>query len=199
MAKKPRKLTAKQLKYRNLRLKGKGVSESYRGAYNCKKMGFKSISVAANVLENDPRISVVLEEAKQREFEKSIMGRDEALQRLTLHGRVKMTDVATFRNVRVGEDKDGDDVFQTVWTIKNSEDIPPEVAACIKSVTMTKDGPKIELYDNDKAISQLRAMQGWDKPKKHAITDTEGKTVPLGTNVSVPEIVEAVAGILEKL
>lgn len=199
MAKKLRKLTDKQANYLKYRLKGMKVIDAHRKAYPGQKSSDKARGIDANKLEQDPRFSLVLDQARQKAFDDSIMTRDEALQRLTIHGRVAMTDVADFRNVKIGEDEDGNDVFQTVWTIKNAQDMDPKVAACIKSVTMTKDGPKIELHDSDKAVSQLRAMQGWDKPKKHAITDPEGKSVPLTANVSAPEIVAAMGAILEKL
>lgn len=110
----------------------------------------------------------------------SIMGRDEALSILSNNARVAMTDVADYAFKKVGEDEEGQPIMQTVWTMKDSADIDPKVIACIKSVTMTKQGPKIELHDQQGAIKQLSAMQGWDAPKE------------IKADVSVTEVVRKV-------
>lgn len=159
-----RKLTAKQEKYKNNRISGMIVMDSYRNAYPNQKMSNKAISVAANKLEKDPRISLAIEKAKEREKSKAIMTREEALERLSISARIKITDVATFKLINIGTKKEP--IMQTVWTIKDCEDIDPVVAACIKSITMTSKGPKLELYDANGAIKQLSAMEGWDAAKK---------------------------------
>lgn len=123
----------------------------------------------------DACVSRMLKNAKCKAFYDSLMNKaqsnavltkQEALERLSRSAKVTIKDVADFRNVRIGEDKDGNPVYQTVWTIKNAEDMPDHVAACIKSVTVTKDGPKVELYDGHAAIKQLMDMLGWEAPKK---------------------------------
>lgn len=100
----------------------------------------------------------------------AVMTRQEALERLTRTAKVLITDVCDFRNVEVGKDENDDPVYQTVWTIKDSKDIPPHIAVCIKSVTITKTGPKIELHDQSAAIKQLSDMQGWAASSKLDIT-----------------------------
>lgn len=62
---KARKLTNKQEAYKNNRIAGMGVSESYRAAYDVKTMSDKALSVAANALEQDPRISIAIDKAKK--------------------------------------------------------------------------------------------------------------------------------------
>lgn len=109
----------------------------------------------------------------------AVMTRQEALERLTLTAKVLITDVCEFRNAHVGEDENGDPVYQTVWTIKDSKDIPPHIAVCIKSVTITKTGPKIELHDQSAAIKQLSDMQGWAASSKLDVTH---RVVDDGTN-----------------
>jgi len=68
----PRKLTDKQEAYKNNRIMGMGVSESYRAAYTCKTMNDRNVSVEANKLEHDPRIAPEIEakriEATERAF-----------------------------------------------------------------------------------------------------------------------------------
>jgi phage terminase small subunit len=165
-----RKLTSKQEAYKNARIAGMGVSESYRAAYKASGMSDKAVSKEATKLEQDPRIALGVE-VKRKEAETSaVMSREEALEKLSLSARVSITDVADFKLTEVGKDADGNAIHQTTWVIKNSEDIAPEVAACIKSITITQTGPKLELHDQNSAIKQLADMQGWNAPKK-----TEGK------------------------
>lgn len=129
----------------------------------------------------------------------SIMERDEALEILSNNARVKMTDVADFGFVEVGKDEDGQSIMQTVWTMKDSKDIDPEIISCIKSVTMTNKGPKIELHDQQGAIKQLTDIQGWAAPKKTELTGAGGEALQLNANVSSPEIASALAGLMDKL
>jgi phage terminase small subunit len=161
-----RKLTSKQEAYKNARISGNGVNDSYDIAYPTHKMSRKVVSVAANKLEMDPRIAVAIQEARDNAENNAVMSREEALEKLSLSARVSITDVADFKLTEVGKDADGNAVHQTTWVIKNSEDIAPEVAACIKSITITQTGPKLELHDQNSAIKQLADMQGWNAPKK---------------------------------
>lgn len=161
-----RKLTSKQEAYKNARISGMGVSESYRAAYACTVMSVKSVSAAAGKLEKDDRIAMAIKEAREKAENNAVMSREEALEKLSLSARVSITDVADFKLTEVGKDAEGNAVHQTTWVIKNSEDIAPEVAACIKSITITQTGPKLELHDQNSAIKQLADMQGWNAPKK---------------------------------
>lgn len=68
-----RKLTDKQEAYKNNRISGMGVSASYRAAYDVKTMGDKSLSVAANKLEQDDRIAVEIAKAKERASNSAIV------------------------------------------------------------------------------------------------------------------------------
>jgi phage terminase small subunit len=165
-----RKLTSKQEAYKNARIAGADPSDAYDIAYPTHKMSRKAVSVAAQKLEKHPVISLAIEKSREKAETSAVMSRGEALEKLSLSARVSITDVADFKLAQVGEDADGNPVHQTTWVIKNSEDIAPEVAACIKSITITQTGPKLELHDQNSAIKQLADMQGWNAPKK-----TEGK------------------------
>ena len=129
----------------------------------------------------------------------SIMSRKEALERLTRSSRVTITDVCDFKNVCVGEDEDGDPVYQTVWTIKNSEDIPEHIAVCIKSVSITKSGPKLELYDSNNSIKQLSEMQGWNAPKQTELTGKNGKPLAISADIKSPDVAKALSELMGKL
>lgn len=139
----------------------------------------------------DQGASRMLSQAKVRAFYEamletktidSIMERDEALEILSTNARVKMTDVADYGFVEVGKDDEGNPIMQTVWTMKDSKDIDPNVISCIKSVTMTKQGPKIELHDQQGAIKQLTDLQGWSSAKKFEVTGKDGDPIAI-TNI----------------
>ena len=155
-------------------------------------------TVATKMLSN-VQVKAFYDSLMETKLTDSIMQRDEALSILSNNARVSMTDVADYAFVKVGEDEDGQPIMQTVWTMKDSADIDPKVIACIKSVTMTKQGPKIELHDQQGAIKQLSAMQGWDSPKKTEVSGKDGAPLAINSNVSAPEIVSALAGLMDKL
>jgi len=128
----------------------------------------------------------------------AVMTREEALERLSKSARIKITDICTFKLVEL---KGPDDkiILNTVWEMKNAEDIDPDVAACIKSVTFTKTGPKIELYDANGSIKLLSDMQGWNAPKKTELTGKDGQALAINADVNAPEVASALAGLMEKL
>lgn len=152
----------------------------------------------ASTMFRNAKVQAYYQHMINHKAQSSIMTRTEALERLSLSARIKITDICTFKYMEIGKDDNGP-IMQTVWTMKNAEDIDPNVAACIKSVQFTNVGPKIELYDANGAIKQLATMEGWDAPKKIANTDTEGKTVPLNVNVNAEEIASALGSLLSKL
>lgn len=127
---------------------------------------------------------------------KGIMSREEALARLTLHARIKITDICTFKHVKF-KDEDGEEYVNTVWEMKNADDIDPDIAACIKSVTFTKTGPKIELYDANGSIKLLADMQGWNAAHKHLHSNPDGG--PIQHEVSAPEIAAAIKDVAKLL
>jgi phage terminase small subunit len=129
----------------------------------------------------------------------SIMERDEALNILSTNARVKMTDVADFGWVEIGRDEHDNPIMQTVWTMKNSDEIEPAIISCIKSVTLTNKGPKIELHDQQGAIKQLTDILGWAVPKKTELTGADGGALKINTEVTALEVANALDGLLDKL
>jgi len=127
----------------------------------------------------------------------SIMTKQEALERLSKTARATIHDICTFKLTQVGEDADANPVMQTVWEMKNAEEIDPVIAASIKSVTFTKTGPKIEMYDAHGSIKLLSDIQGWNAPKKTELTGKDGQA--LAINADVPEVAAALAGLMAKL
>lgn len=68
-----RKLTDKQEAYKNNRIKGMGVSASYKAAYSAKGMTDQVVSIEANKLEHDPRISIGIAKAKKSVADKVLV------------------------------------------------------------------------------------------------------------------------------
>lgn len=114
------------------------------------------------------------------EVKESIMEREEALERLSLMGRTRITDILEFEAVEVATvNKDGEQEIktETIWRFKDSAELQERAAAAIKSVTMTKFGPKIEMHDAASAIAQIAKLRGWEAPTKVAQTDSQGNDV----------------------
>jgi phage terminase small subunit len=132
----------------------------------------------------------------------SIMTKQEALERLSKTARATIHDICTFKLVEVPtKDSDGNEKieYNTIWTMKHTDEIDPVIAASIKSVTFTKTGPKIEMYDANGSIKLLSDLQGWNAPKKQEITGKDGGQLSIKTDVSSPEIVSALASLMAKL
>lgn len=82
-----RKLTAKQEAYKNNRIQGMGVSDSYRDAYACKTMSDKAISVEANKLEQDPRIALDVKVKRKEAAERAIVTTEDVVKGLLIEAQ----------------------------------------------------------------------------------------------------------------
>jgi phage terminase small subunit len=158
------KLLQKQEKFCQHYFKNGNATKAYKHAYNAEKMKPATINRKAFELLENGKITARLEELNQKAVSDAVMTKQEALQLLSVKARIRITDVCDFRQELVGHDENNNPVYQTVWTMKNAEDIDPNVAACIKSVTVTKSGPKIELYDANASAKLLADMLGWNAP-----------------------------------
>jgi len=154
---------------------------------------------SASEIRSNPKVSAFYQSLIDSIASESIMSKQEALERLSKTARATIHDICTFRLTQVGEDEEGNPVMQTVWEMKNSEDIDPVIAASIKSVTFTKTGPKIEMYDANGSIKLLSDMQGWNAPRKQEITGKDGGSLDVKADVSAPEIASALTSLMEKL
>lgn len=99
----------------------------------------------------------------------AILTRERALERLTLMAETEITDILEFVTVpvkKVGNDGEEEIAEETIWRMKDSPEVERRAKAAIKSVTMTKQGPKIEMYDARDAISQIAKMEGWEAAQK---------------------------------
>ncbi len=163
-------------------LKGMSNIDAYEEAGGKGKTKEAREASASRMLSN-VKAKAFLDSMKQTAISSAIMQREEALEILSKNARVKISDIATFSYRAVGADENGE-ILETVWKMKDSEDIDPDVMACIKSVTMTKNGPKIELHDQQGAIKQLATMQGWDAAAKYDHTSSDGSMATKGINIT---------------
>ena len=164
-----------------------------------KANGEKSQDAATSQLLRSVKVTAFKDALMESVTKDAILSREEALEILSDNARIKMHDVATFNKVQVGENEAGEPMYQSIWVIKDSADIDEKALAQIKSVTATSTGLKIELHDRNDAIKQIRTMEGWDSPKKTEVTGANGEPVAINSNVSSPEVVAAMAKILDKL
>lgn len=171
---------------------------AYRAAGGKAKTPRACSNVVGRMLE-DVGVKAFYDSLMASSMTSSIMTREEALERLTRSARITITDIAEFKEEVVGEDDKGNLVYRTNWRIKNSEEMTPEAAAAIKSVTATKFGPKLEMHDPQNAIKQLGDMLGWNAPSKHELTGKDGQPMQVATDVSAPEIASALEGIMSRL
>lgn len=158
------KLTQKQEKFCIYYHKNGNASAAYRFAYNAENMKPATVNRQAKACLDNCKIAARLAELNRASISNAVMTKQEALEILSVKARIKITDICTFKYVEF-TDKETDEVYMnTVWEMKNADDIDPEVAACIKSVTFTKTGPKIELYDSTASKKLLADMLGWNAP-----------------------------------
>ncbi len=68
-----RKLTPKQEDYKNYRIMGKGLKESYCAVYNAKNMSDNSINKAAYELDNHTMIAPYIENAAKEATERALV------------------------------------------------------------------------------------------------------------------------------
>lgn len=150
-------------------------------------IGEESIDASASALLSNSKVATFMDAMKEEAISDAIMTRNKALERLSLMADTRITDILEFRTVEVKEvNKDGEEEVseQTIWLMKDSPEIEKRAAASIKSVTMTKFGPKIEMYDAKDAIAQLAKMRGWESAQKIDLSSKDGTMSPKGRSLS---------------
>lgn len=144
----------------------------------------------------DAKVKAFYDSLLAESVKSAILTRERALERLTLMAETEITDILEFRTIevqKVGKDGETETDEETIWLMKDSPEVERRARAAIKSVTMTKMGPKIEMYDSTAAIAQIAKMQGWDAPTKVANTDADGNPIvmmPMRIELVAPEAKE---------
>ena len=181
-------LTQLQRRFVTALLEGANQTEAYRRAGGkAKGDGERS---KANQLVTNSNVQAFLQSVQHETVNEAIMTYTEALERLTLMGRTTIHDIATFGNYQIGEDEEGQPVFQSSWKFKDSKNIKPEHLAAVAELSTGKDGLKIKLHDPKAAIKQLAEMCGWEAPKKAELTGANGGPIQT-SNLTPDEAAEA--------
>ena len=181
-------LTQLQRRFVTALLEGANQTEAYRRAGGkAKGDGERS---KANQLVTNSNVQAFLQSVQHETVNEAIMTYTEALERLTLMGRTTIHDIATFGNYQIGEDEEGQPVFQASWKFKDSKNIKPEHLAAVAELSTGKDGLKIKLHDPKAAIKQLAEMCGWEPPKKAELTGATGGPIQT-SNLTPDEAAEA--------
>ncbi|WP_145480465.1 terminase small subunit [Yersinia similis] len=181
-------LTQLQRRFVTALLEGTNQTEAYRRAGG-KAKGDGERSKASQLVTNS-NVQAFLQSVKYETVNEAIMTYTEAMERLTLMGRTTIHDIATFGNYQIGEDEEGQPVFQASWKFKDSKDIKPEHLAAVAELSTGKDGLKIKLHDPKAAIKQLAEMRGWEAPKKAELTGANGGPIQT-SNLTPDEAAEA--------
>lgn len=159
---------------------GKSNRQAYRDAGGRAKDDKTADASASEILSN-PKVDAFYRSMIESVVSDAIMTRAEALERLSLMGRTRITDIVEFDTVEVmtkGEDGEEEPKTQTIWRMKDSAELNELAAASIKSVTFTKQGPKIEMHDAKAAMELLGKWQGWEAAQKVDHTSSDGTMAP---------------------
>lgn len=149
--------------------------ESYNQSKGAAKTDKAKISSAGEILSNLDVIAF-LNHAKGERLNSAIMGRDEAMEKLTVLARGNLSDIVEFSTVET-EGEEGEKIRQAVWSIPDIDNLPKDKLAIINELTAGKEGLKIKVHDSKAAIKQLSDMQGWNSATKHELTGAEGKPI----------------------
>lgn len=166
-------LTPLQKRFALAIIKGKNQTDAYKAAKGKAKTP-EAIRNSASQIFTNLGVQAFLKSVQGEIVDEAIMNREEALKRLSKMGRTSIADIAEFSNSIVGEDDDGNPVFQAVWSFKDSALQDPDAMSAISELTTGKDGIKLKMHDPKAAIKQLAEMQGWDAPKKTELTGKDG-------------------------
>ncbi|MGJ0637851.1 terminase small subunit [Xenorhabdus bovienii] len=166
-------LTKQQQKFVLGILRGLNQIDAYKQA-GYKAKNENTASVSASQIFGNLKVKTFLDAMNQEAVSDAVMSRQEALERLSTMGRVSLHDIAEFRNSQIGEDDEGQPVFQASWQFKDSALQNPAALSAISELTTGKDGIKLKLHDPKAAIKQLADLMGWEAPKKTELTGANG-------------------------
>lgn len=176
--------------------------ESQRQAYYSaggKAQNDNSADATVSRMLSDVKVDAFYQELTNTAANSAIMTREEALERLSTIARVTVKDVATFRKAVVGEDEEGEPVHQSVWEIKDSEDIDGDQAAAISEISAGRDGIKFKLHSQAAAIKQLSEMEGWNSARKYEHTGKDGKPIEhITANITDEDAVKSYMDMIKK-
>lgn len=146
-------LTEKQRKAVLHYISGKTKAESFTDAGYQSTNREAASKNAARLFDNE-KIKKALRLLQKKEIEtevsKSILSRERALEILNHQAECSLDEILDFFDVTI-DTVDGP-VEHTLFRLKDTTNWSDKAKASIKSITFTKHGPKIELYDRQNAV-----------------------------------------------
>ncbi|HBE9078586.1 terminase small subunit [Serratia fonticola] len=180
-------LTALQKKFVTHLIKGKNQTDAYKAAGGKAKTDDSARNSASKMFTN-VGVQAFLQSVQYEAVSEAIMTRTEALERLTVMGRARVSDLVDFSEHKIGVDADtGEEIIQAAWRFKDSVKQHPELLDAIAEVTAGKEGIKLKLHDSRGAIKQIGEMQGWEAPKKTEVSGPGGGAIQTETVSMTPE------------
>lgn len=126
-----------------------------------------SADATVSALLSNIKVSAFMDAMKEQAVTEAVMGRQEALEKLSLLARTDLKDLVEFGDYELGTDPEsGAPIIQCAWKIKPSAMQDPKQMAAIAELSATKDGVKIKTHSPLAAIKQLADMQGWNAAQK---------------------------------
>lgn len=168
------KLTNLQQKMVTNIINGMKPSDAHREAGGECKTESNRRTLASQILSN-PCVKEFLDSINYEAINEAIMSRSEMLERLSNLSRIDMSDLITWHVVRSTNDE-GEEVEQSLWSIKESAMIDPYAMASIAEVTAGKEGFKIKQHSPLAAMKQLADMEGYNAPKEIKVSAKEELT-----------------------
>lgn len=140
------RLTEKQDKFcREYISNGGNATEAYRQAFNTEKMRPETVNRSAKELKDTPKIAARIEQLKAPALKKFNVTRERVIGELARIGFSDMRDLVNWDETQI--------------TIKDSQSLPDEAAACIAEIseTLTLKGStkKIKLHNKVAALVKL--------------------------------------------
>ena len=162
------KLNKRQLQFlQEYMSNGRNATLAYSKVYN--NDNFDSCRASACKLLAHPNVKEELNRIEEELKEQSKVNQEELIRDLL---NIKNSNITDFVNIKknkyietkidfeTGEPYD-EEVWRTELEYKETENLPDYLQKQIKSIEMTKYGPKIVLYEKDKAIDTLNKMLGF--------------------------------------
>ena len=148
-------------------IEGYNSSDAYKLAGG-KARHIPTISSVSCTLRSNPNVVAFYNYLELKAVHKAGLSKEQAAMILTDIAQTKVTDIVEFEHVEHVEA--GSDKSYVKWRILNSDQLPQHVGRSIKSITMSKGGPRIEFRDPVRAIEALGKMGGWNAPEKIDVT-----------------------------
>ena len=126
-----------------------------------------SADATVSALLSNTKVAAFMDAMKEAAVTEAVMGRQEALEKLSLLASTDLKDLVEFGDYAIGVDEEtGAPIIQASWKIKPSAMQDPRQMAAIAELSATKDGIKIKTHSPLAAIKQLADMQGWNAAQK---------------------------------